>query len=196
MADAWPTWAVLALSAVERLIELAVARRHEASVRADGAVEHGRGLTRCIMAFHATWFAAFAVEAALRGGAVPVGPFGLLGTALGLQALRWWCIGTLGRFWNTKVLVVPGTAPVRRGPYRWVRHPNYLVVAVEVALLPALCGCWWTAAVFGALNPLLLLLRIRQEDAALRWAGSSAAPTSSANTGSPQLASREPLPYE
>jgi methyltransferase len=196
MGGAWPTWAVLAFLAVERLIELAVARRNEALVRAAGAVEHGRGLTRMIMIFHAAWFAVFTLETALRGADAPAVPYRVLGSAVALQSLRWWCIGTLGRFWNTKVLVVPGAEPVRRGPYRWVRHPNYLVVAVEIALLPALCGCWGTAAVFGALNPVLLRARIRQEDAALRQAGSASAPTSPANTGSPQLAPREPLPYE
>ncbi len=193
MAGAWPTWTVLAFLAVERLIELTVARRNEALVRAEGAVEHGRGLTRCIVTFHAAWFGAFAVEAALRGAPGPAGPWEVLGSALGLQTLRWWCIGVRGRVWNTKVLVVPGAAAVRRGPYRWVRHPNYAVVALEIALLPALCGCWGTAAIFGALNPLILIARIRREDAALR-SGAAGAP--GVKTESPQLAPREPLPYD
>jgi len=83
------------------------------------------------------------------------------------QALRWWCIVTLGPRWNTRVIVVPGLAPVVAGPYRVLRHPNYLAVAVEGAALPLVHGCWITAVSFTVANALLLRVRIRVENEAL-----------------------------
>ena len=84
------------------------------------------------------------------------------------QALRWWCITTLGRRWNTRVIVVPGLPPVTRGPYRLFSHPNYVAVVVEGVALPLVHGAWITAAVFTVLNAALLSVRIRVENAALR----------------------------
>jgi len=183
------TAAFVPLLCAERLVELAIARRNEGWIRGAGGVEHGARLTRWIVAFHAAWFAAFILEAGLRGAAPVLGVvpplvcFGLL------QALRYWCIASLGPFWNTKVLVLPGAPPVRRGPYRWLRHPNYLVVLVEIALYPALFGCWVTALVFGLVNAVLLQRRVAQEDAALRAGaprgGHAPPPRRRSNTGYP-----------
>ena len=83
------------------------------------------------------------------------------------QALRWWCITTLGPRWNTRVIVVPGLSPVRSGPYRMLRHPNYVAVVVEGVALPLVHAAWITALVFTVLNAALLTARIRTEDAAL-----------------------------
>jgi methyltransferase len=91
----------------------------------------------------------------------------MLVLALGSQALRWWCIATLGPRWNTRVIVVPGLAPVRRGPYRLFRHPNYVAVVVEGFALPLVHTAWVTALVFTALNVPLLRVRLRVENAAL-----------------------------
>ena len=84
-----------------------------------------------------------------------------------VQIARYWTIATLGSFWTTRVIVVPGEAPVRRGPYRFIRHPNYTVVVCEIALLPLAFGAWEIAGVFSVLNAALLAHRIRIEDAAL-----------------------------
>jgi methyltransferase len=84
------------------------------------------------------------------------------------QALRWWCITTLGRRWNTRVIVVPGLAPVTGGPYRFLSHPNYVAVVVEGFALPLVHSAWITAVVFTVLNAALLTVRIRSENAALR----------------------------
>jgi methyltransferase len=92
---------------------------------------------------------------------------------LGSQALRWWCIATLGRRWNTRVIVVPGLAPERAGPYLWLRHPNYVAVVVEGAALPLVHAAWITAVAFTALNAALLAVRIRVEEAALATLPSS-----------------------
>ncbi len=83
------------------------------------------------------------------------------------QALRWWCIATLGRQWNTRVIVVPGLPPVRGGPYACIPHPNYVAVVVEGIALPLVHACWITAVVFTVLNAVLLTVRIRVENAAL-----------------------------
>ncbi len=86
---------------------------------------------------------------------------------LGAQALRYWAIATLGWRWNTRIVVVPGTAPVTAGPYRWVRHPNYVAVIAEMIALPLVHGAWLTALVFSVGNALLLRVRIRAEEQAL-----------------------------
>ncbi|MFE1500753.1 isoprenylcysteine carboxylmethyltransferase family protein, partial [Streptomyces albidoflavus] len=83
------------------------------------------------------------------------------------QALRWWCITTLGPYWNTRVIVVPGARPIGTGPYRLVRHPNYIAVVVEVAALPLVHSAWLSAAVFSTANAVLLTVRLRCENAAL-----------------------------
>ena len=83
------------------------------------------------------------------------------------QALRWWCIATLGRRWNTRVIIVPGMVPVQKGPYRIISHPNYVAVVVEGIALPLVHAAWITAVVFTVLNAILLTVRIRVEDAAL-----------------------------
>ena len=86
---------------------------------------------------------------------------------LASQALRWWCIATLGRQWNTRVIVVPGLPLVRSGPYRRLRHPNYVAVVVEGFALPLVHAAWWTAVVFTVANAVLLMVRIRVEERAL-----------------------------
>ncbi len=99
----------------------------------------------------------------------------MLALVLASQALRWWCIVTLGRRWNTRVIIVPGLAPVRSGPYRFLPHPNYVAVVVEGVALPMVHGAWLTALAFTVLNAGLLTVRIRTENAALahaaQWAG-------------------------
>lgn len=91
----------------------------------------------------------------------------MLALVLASQALRWWCIRTLGRQWNTRIVVAPGLPLVRSGPYRWLRHPNYVAVVVEGAALPMVHSAWITAAAFTVLNAAVLRVRIRAENSAL-----------------------------
>jgi methyltransferase len=91
----------------------------------------------------------------------------MLAVVLAAQALRWWCIVTLGNQWNTRVIVVPGLPLVSAGPYRWLRHPNYLAVALEVAALPLVHTAWVTAVLFTSANAAVLSVRIRVEERAL-----------------------------
>ncbi len=154
--------------ALERVVELVVSRRNELRSRALGGVEHGRGHYPVMVALHAALLAGCVAEPALRGASAPAW-LGLAGLAvvLAAQLLRWWCITSLGERWCTRVLVVPGLPLVTRGPYGWLRHPNYVAVVVEGAALPLACGAWATAAAFGAANAALLVVRIRCEDRAL-----------------------------
>jgi methyltransferase len=104
---------------------------------------------------------------------VPALGWPMLAVVAAAQGLRWWCVATLGPRWNTRVIVVPGLPLVARGPYRWLRHPNYWAVTAEGLALPLVHGAWITAVVFTLLDAALLTVRIRCEEAALR---SAAAP--------------------
>lgn len=160
--------AVVALVALERLVELVVSRRNAAWSAARGGRETGQGHYVVMVALHSGFLAAMLVEAFLRRPEVaPSLAWGMLALVLAAQALRWWCILTLGPRWNTRVIVVPGLAPVVSGPYRLVRHPNYVAVVIEGAALPLVHGCWITAACFTVANAALLRVRLRVENAAL-----------------------------
>ena len=155
--------AVVALVALERLAELWQARRNTRALLGAGGVEVGRGHYPLIVGLHAAWLLAILL-AVPREASVSVP---LLVAFAVLQGLRLWVLMSLGRFWTTRVITLPGAPLVRRGPYRYLRHPNYLVVAAEIAVLPLAFGAWAVAAVFSALNAALLTWRISMEDQAL-----------------------------
>ncbi len=121
-----------------------------------------------MVVLHTGFLAAMVVEALVRRPDVPAAlAWSMLALVVASQGLRWWCIATLGHRWNTRVIVVPGLAPVTGGPYRLLRHPNYVAVVVEGAALPLVHASWWTALGFTVLNAALLTVRIRCENAAL-----------------------------
>jgi methyltransferase len=160
--------ALVALVGLERLAELVVSTRNAAWSFARGGVEYGRGHYPVMVALHSGFLVAMLLEAWVRRPDVaPALAWSMLALVLASQALRWWCIGTLGRRWNTRVIVVPGLPPVTSGPYRFLRHPNYVAVVVEGVALPLVHSAWLTAVVFTAANAVLLTVRIRVEDAAL-----------------------------
>jgi methyltransferase len=159
---------LVVLVAGERLGELAISRRHERRLRARGAVEAGAGHFPAMAALHAAWLAACPLEVWLLGRPLLPPLAAAAGLALALtMALRYWVIATLGDRWCTRILVPPGEPPVTTGPYRWLRHPNYLAVAVEVFALPLIHTAWLTAALLGGANLAILAVRIRTEDRAL-----------------------------
>ena len=120
-----------------------------------------------MVGLHVMWLVSTLVEGLLRGPDPPSWWPIPLALFLLVQPLRYWAIFTLGEYWNTRILVVPGAKLVRRGPYRYLRHPNYVVVVVEILSLPLIFGAWITALVFSALNAVLLSIRIREENRAL-----------------------------
>ncbi|MBM3546775.1 MAG: hypothetical protein FJX54_07470 [Alphaproteobacteria bacterium] len=154
---------VLGLVALQRLAELAWSRRNEQRLRAEGATEAGRGHYPFLVALHAGWLVAMLVL--VPPETIP-NPY-LLSVYAGLQFLRLWTVATLGRFWTTRILTLPGAPLVRSGPYRWFRHPNYLIVIAEIVTLPLAFGAVAIALIFSLANLILLAVRIRAEEAAL-----------------------------
>jgi methyltransferase len=166
---------LLAFVTLQRLSELVIARRNTRRLLAAGGVEVGREHYPAIVALHAAWL----VGLWALGWDEPINPLWLAAYAL-LQALRGWVLGSLGARWTTRIIVVPGETLVRRGPYRWLPHPNYLVVAGEIAVLPLTLGLGAYALVFSGLNAAVLFVRIRAENRALAEA-SMARPRSSSS---------------
>jgi len=158
---------LLALLAGERLIELSLSRRNARRALSRGAVEHGRGHYPAMVAFHALFLVAAASEALSHPAPPPAAALIAVAGILLAQALRWWAVSALGDRWNTRILVVPGEPPVTRGPYRFLRHPNYLAVILEMACVPLAWGSWRTALAFSVGNALLLAVRIPAEERAL-----------------------------
>lgn len=163
-----PYTALVLLVAAERLAELRTARRNAAWSARRGGTEHGRGHYPVMVALHVALLAGCLTEVPLlhRPFSPAIG-WPALGAAAGAQALRWWCVATLGPRWNTRVITVPGLPPVRRGPYRLLGHPNYAAVAAEGLALPLVHGAWLTAALFTLGNAPLMAVRLRCENAAL-----------------------------
>ncbi len=158
----------LGLLAAERGVELALSRRNARIAFARGAREYGRAQFRVMAAFHTAFLASCVLEVALLHRSFPgvLGAIALVG-ALGSQALRYWAISTLGERWNVRIIVVPGDEPITGGPYRFIRHPNYAAVALEIACVPLVHGAWLTAIAFSLANAAVLSKRIRAEEEAL-----------------------------
>ncbi|HEV3110549.1 MAG TPA: isoprenylcysteine carboxylmethyltransferase family protein [Candidatus Binataceae bacterium] len=160
--------ALLGALGAERIIELIISARHARWAFAHGATEVGAGHYPAMAAFHTSFILSCAGEAIILGRTFPaILGWIALGGALIAQALRYWAIATLGRHWNTRIIVLPEIAPVASGPYRFMRHPNYLAVVIEMICVPMIYGCWITAIVFSAGNAILLRVRIKAEESAL-----------------------------
>lgn len=171
MSLAWYV-ALVGATALERLAELVVSARNARWSFARGGVESGRGHFPAMVALHTGLLLACVAEAWLADRPfLPWLGWPMLVLVLASQGLRWWCIATLGPRWNTRVIVVPGLPLVARGPYRWLRHPNYVAVVVEGFALPLVHSCWVTAIAFTVLNAVLLArFRIPAEERALTLA--------------------------
>jgi len=159
-------WAYLLIGwlVVQRVAELAYAQANTRRLLARGAQEIGAGHYPLFVLLHSSWLIAMAV---LTAPSPPV-PWLLFAAFVLVQAARVWVIATLGPYWTTRIITVPGAPLVARGPFRFVRHPNYLVVAIEIPLVPLILGLHWVALIFGAANLALLVYRIRVEDGALQ----------------------------
>ena len=158
----WPHAAILGFVTLQRLVELPIARANTRRLLVSGGREVGAGHYPWIVALHASWLASLWFLA--PGRPIELALLGLFGV---VELARLWVLATLGRRWTTRVIVVPGEQLVDRGPYRFVRHPNYLVVAAEIALLPLVFGLWGVALVFTVLNALMMAVRIGAENRAL-----------------------------
>ncbi|WP_332646578.1 isoprenylcysteine carboxyl methyltransferase family protein [Lysinibacillus sp. 54212] len=154
----------------QRLVELAVARRNEMAMKAKGAYEVGASHYPYMIALHSSFFICLIAEV-LYFDLAPSSLFSyMLALFLLVQGLRIWCLASLGEHWNTKIIILPGANVVAKGPYSFIRHPNYLVVCIEIALLPLMFGAYFTAITFTVLNFIMLSVRIPLEEKALREA--------------------------
>jgi len=155
--------ALIAIVAIQRLLETIYAARNARALLGSGGVEIGREHYPLIVALHGCWLIALVL--ALPGDPpIHLAPLVLF---LMLQALRIWVIATLGRYWTTRIITLPGAPLIRHGPYRFLRHPNYLIVVGEIAALPLVFGEIWVAVIFSILNGAVLSWRIRVENRAL-----------------------------
>jgi methyltransferase len=158
----WPSIALLTFVTLQRLVELPIAHANTKRLIAEGGHEVGASHYPLIVALHATWLLTLWWLA--PGLAIHL-PFLILFALI--EAGRIWVLRTLGRRWTTRIIVVPGEKLVATGPYRFVSHPNYLVVIAEIAVLPLVFGLWQVALIFSLLNAAVLTIRIRAENRAL-----------------------------
>ena len=157
-------WVILGLITLQRLAELVLAKRNTARLLAKGGTEAGAGHYPLIVLLHAAWLLVLWL---LVPGDSPIGMPFLIAAVL-LQGLRYWVIATLGPYWTTRIITLPDAPLIASGLYRFLKHPNYVVVVLEIALIPLIFGAWEIAAVFSVLNAIALAIRIRAEDEALR----------------------------
>ena len=160
-------WILLTIVVLQRLVELILAKRNENKLKAKGALEFDKNGYRAIFVMHIAFFISLLSEKFLLHR--ELNKFGIFFFSLFLiaQFIRYWAITTLGINWNTKVLVLPNHEIVTKGPYKYLRHPNYMTVIIEIASIPLIFSCYFTAAFFSLLNLLLLKRRIRIEEDAL-----------------------------
>jgi methyltransferase len=159
---------LVAVVAGQRLLELVVSDHHRRALLARGGVEHGAGHYPFMVLLHATFLPACVAEVWFLHRPLDLVVAVVAGAFLaGAMLLRFWTIDTLGERWCTRVIVVPGLEAVTSGPFRFVRHPNYLAVVVEMAAIPLVHGAWLTAVTYSAANAIVLAVRIRAEERAL-----------------------------
>ena len=159
----------LGLVVLERGVELLISKRNARLAMEQGGIEVGQRHYKAMVLLHSLFLPACLLETVLleRPFHAVLG-LGMLLLALASMGLRYWAVSSLGTRWNTRVVVVPGLQAVTQGPYRWIRHPNYVAVVIEIFALPLIHGAWWTAACFTLLNFFLLKTRIRVEEEALQ----------------------------
>ncbi len=156
---------LLGLTTVQRLGELVLARRNTQKLKARGAYEVGASHYPLIVLLHGAWLAGLWVWVLFWN---PPLNLAWAGVYLALQVLRLWVLTSLGDRWTTRIIILPGATLVKRGPYRFIPHPNYTVVVLEIAVLPLAFGLWAYSLAFTLLNAAILTIRIRTENAALR----------------------------
>ncbi|MBZ5200890.1 hypothetical protein HU147_06635 [Planomicrobium chinense] len=154
---------------IQRLLEVLYAKSNERRMKSQGAIEAGAEHYKWIVLLHMLFFVSLTAEVLFKQQGLGPAWTVFLAIFIIAQILRVWALASLGQFWNTKIIVLPGAPKVSRGPYRWLPHPNYIVVALEIAALPLVFGAWRTALFFTVANALLLLLvRIPAEETALQ----------------------------
>lgn len=157
----------VAIVILQRIIEVIIAKRNERKMLAAGAFEAGASHYPFMIALHVSFFLSLLTEVLLLNRTISPIFFLLFLAFLLVQGLRVWCLASLGAFWNTKIIILPGANVVKKGPYLFIRHPNYLVVSIEILLLPLMFQAYFTAICFTLLNFAMLAVRIPAEEKAL-----------------------------
>ncbi|MEN9845253.1 MAG: Isoprenylcysteine carboxyl methyltransferase [Pseudomonadota bacterium] len=164
-------WVLYGYCVLERLGELVISRRNQAQMKANGFSEKETSAgVRFMIALHSLWYVAMLVEVVSFPSTMPaLVRYGAATAFLAAQVLRFWALSTLGGFWNISVVTADRSGPrfVSHGPYRFIRHPNYVVVIIEIATLPLVGGAVWTSAIFTVLNGIVLARRIPLEESHL-----------------------------
>ena len=155
---------------LQRLVELMIARRNEKWMLRQGAFEVGGRHYPLMVVMHIAFFLSLLLEVSIINRTLSPFWIVLLTLFLLAQVVRIWCLTSLGRFWNTKIMILPGADVVKKGPYRFIRHPNYMIVTTELLVLPLLFSAYFTAVIFTFLNIWMLSVRIPIEEKALKEA--------------------------
>ncbi|WP_019378419.1 isoprenylcysteine carboxylmethyltransferase family protein [Virgibacillus halodenitrificans] len=160
-------WVIFIFIVIQRFMELKIAKDNELWMKERGGVERGREHYKWFVIVHGLFFISIIIEFSYRG--FPTEQFSLVLFTLFLftQLIRVWCIRSLGKFWNTKIIISPEFSLVKKGPYKYVKHPNYIIVGIELFIIPLLFGAYLTAVIFPILHVLLLFIRIPVENRAL-----------------------------
>jgi methyltransferase len=153
---------------IQRLTELMIAKKNEQWMKGKGAIEFGTKHYQVMVVMHVLFLVSFVAEKITFNRSLSGMWVALLIVFAGTQILRIWAISSLGKFWNTKIIVLPKADVIRSGPYRYIKHPNYLVVSIEFLIIPLLFNAYITACIFSLINAIVLVARIRAEEQALR----------------------------
>jgi methyltransferase len=163
-----PFFIFISVLIIQRLLELVIARRNEKWMKDQGAIEFGIEHYQFIVLMHSMFFVVLLFEKiTFSREFIALWPL-FASVFVCAQLIRVWAISSLGRYWNTKIIVLPNVDVVRRGPYRFIKHPNYLVVSIEFLVVPLMFGAYLTACLFTILNILMLSIRIPAEERALQ----------------------------
>lgn len=160
-------WVLIFVIISQRLIELVIAKNNEKWMKERGGIEHGEGHYKWFIMIHTLFFISLIIESTMNNRIDFTLNYTLFFIFIITQLGRIWCILTLGRFWNTKIIILPNVTLIRNGPYKYVKHPNYIIVGVELIIIPLLFGTYITAIIFPVLHYILLRIRIPKENAAL-----------------------------
>jgi methyltransferase len=161
-------WLFISVIIIQRILELILAKRNEKWMKSQGAIEFGQKHYPVIVFVHILFFISLIAEVHyFHKGISPLWPL-LFIAFLAVQAVRIWAISSLGTYWNTKILVLPGASVIKKGPYKFLKHPNYCVVALELIIIPFMFNAYFTAILFTLLNIFVLSIRIPAEEKALK----------------------------
>lgn len=164
-------YSIILLVIIQRLTELYISKRNEKWLIKNGAVEYGRSHYKFLLIMHALFFISMIAEYNSGGGYFEFNTINNLFLVffILLQVMRIWILRSLGKYWNTKLYRIPGSELIKKGPYKYFRHPNYIVVACEIFVLPMIFNLYYTAIIFSILNLMMMLVRIPEENKILNY---------------------------